>query len=88
MPHYRGEFQPRHPVFPEGSAAACKEHDGPVNMDSPDIVYTAEDDKAIEDYHKLISEHTLAPTGRSFGTLLTNDFQSQAQGTRYVYPRV
>ncbi|KAF8840047.1 alcohol oxidase [Paxillus ammoniavirescens] len=54
MPHYRGEFQPRHPVFPEGSAAECKENDGPVNMDAPDIVYTAEDDKAIEDYHKLI----------------------------------
>ncbi|KAF9245021.1 GMC oxidoreductase-domain-containing protein [Melanogaster broomeanus] len=54
MPHYRGEFQPRQPVFPEGSAAACKEHDGPVPIDAPDIVYTTEDDKAIEDFHKEI----------------------------------
>jgi hypothetical protein len=38
-------------------------------MDAPDIVYTAKDDKAIEDYHKLISEHTLASTGRCFGVL-------------------
>ncbi|KIK99105.1 hypothetical protein PAXRUDRAFT_793898 [Paxillus rubicundulus Ve08.2h10] len=35
------------------------------------LAYTAEDDKAIEDYHsKLIGEHTLAP--------------SQAQGTAHV----
>ncbi|KIJ67569.1 GMC oxidoreductase [Hydnomerulius pinastri MD-312] len=54
MPHYRGEYQPRHPVFPGGSAAACREHDGPAPIDAPDIVYTVEDDKAIEDFHRMI----------------------------------
>ncbi|KAH7915215.1 GMC oxidoreductase-domain-containing protein [Hygrophoropsis aurantiaca] len=54
MPSYRGEYQPLHPVFPEGSAAACKESNGPAAIDSPDIVYTAEDDKAIETFHREI----------------------------------
>ncbi|KAH7923954.1 alcohol oxidase [Leucogyrophana mollusca] len=54
MPDYRGEYQPLHPVFPEGSAAACKETDGPAAIDAPDIVYTSEDDKAIEIFHRQI----------------------------------
>ncbi|KAN0090977.1 alcohol oxidase [Tylopilus felleus] len=54
MPHYRDELQLKHPVFPAGSAAECRETDGPVPMDSPDIVYTAENDKAIDDFHKAV----------------------------------
>ena len=50
MKCYRGEFPPYHPVFPEGSNAACKENALPVPVDTPDIVYTKEDDKAIWKY--------------------------------------
>lgn len=56
MPHYRDELQLKHPVFPAGSAAECRETDGPVPMDSPDIVYTAENDKAIDDFHKAVGK--------------------------------
>ncbi|KAF8135622.1 hypothetical protein EV363DRAFT_1551232 [Boletus edulis] len=52
MPYYRGELQLQHPVFPAGSAAECKETDGPVPIDAPDIGYTKEDNKAIDDFHR------------------------------------
>ncbi|KAG1904333.1 uncharacterized protein F5891DRAFT_1207244 [Suillus fuscotomentosus] len=48
MASYRGEVTAGHPDFPEGSAAACRETSGPVDLDAPDIVYTAEDDEAID----------------------------------------
>ncbi|KAG1870426.1 GMC oxidoreductase-domain-containing protein [Suillus tomentosus] len=48
MASYRGEVAAGHPDFPEGSAAACKETSGPVELDAPDIVYTAEDDEVID----------------------------------------
>ncbi|EGO00550.1 hypothetical protein SERLA73DRAFT_104857 [Serpula lacrymans var. lacrymans S7.3] len=54
IPLYRGEYQPKHPVFPEGSAAACREVKGPVPIDAPDITYTTEDNEAIETYHRQI----------------------------------
>lgn len=56
MPHYRGELQLKHPVFPAGSAAECKERDGPVPIDAPNIVYTTEDDKAIDHFHRTQGE--------------------------------
>jgi alcohol oxidase len=52
MPSYRGELAEAHPTFPEGSAAACGEASGPVDLNAPDIIYTAEDDAAIEKYHR------------------------------------
>jgi len=52
LPSYRGEVAAGHPSFPEGSAAACGEASGPVGVDAPDIVYTAEDDKAIDEFHR------------------------------------
>ncbi|KAG1773973.1 hypothetical protein EDD22DRAFT_965233 [Suillus occidentalis] len=52
MPSYRGELAEAHPKFPEGSAAACGEASGPVDLNAPDIIYTAEDDAAIEKYHR------------------------------------
>ncbi|KIK35819.1 GMC oxidoreductase [Suillus luteus UH-Slu-Lm8-n1] len=52
MPSYRGELAGAHPKFPEGSAAACGEASGPVDLHAPDIIYTAEDDAAIEKYHR------------------------------------
>ncbi|KAJ8591710.1 alcohol oxidase [Rhizopogon salebrosus TDB-379] len=52
MPSYRGEASVRHPSFPEGSAAACGEASGPVDMNAPDIIYTAEDDEVIDKFHR------------------------------------
>ncbi|KAG2342547.1 FAD/NAD(P)-binding domain-containing protein [Suillus weaverae] len=54
MASYRGEVAAGHPDFPEGSAAACREASGPVDLDAPDIVYTAEDDEAINKFHRDI----------------------------------
>ncbi|KAG2113892.1 GMC oxidoreductase-domain-containing protein [Suillus discolor] len=48
MASYRGEVAADHPDFPEGSAAACREASGPVELDAPDIIYTAEDDEVID----------------------------------------
>lgn len=56
MPLYRGELQLKHPVFRAGSAAECKETDGPVPFDAPDIVYTTEDNGAIDDFHRTTSK--------------------------------
>jgi alcohol oxidase len=52
MPSYRGELAQAHPKFPERSAAACGEASGPVDINAPDIVYSAEDDEAIEQFHR------------------------------------
>ncbi|KAG2367035.1 alcohol oxidase-like protein [Suillus spraguei] len=62
IPSYRGELADAHPKFPEGSAAACREASGPVDLNAPDIIYTAEDDEAIENYHRdrvQTSSHSL-----------------------------
>ncbi|PIL33968.1 hypothetical protein GSI_03676 [Ganoderma sinense ZZ0214-1] len=53
MTSYRGEFAPDFPIFPTGSAAAVSpDHNTSVSIDAPDIVYTEEDDKAIDDFLK------------------------------------
>lgn len=48
---YRGEYVKDHPVFPEGSQATTN-LTGPVDIQTPDIVYSAEDDKAIDEYSR------------------------------------
>lgn len=50
MPLYRGEYAPAHPQFPEDSDAVCLQDRLPVDIDSPDIVYTKEDDEAIDEF--------------------------------------
>ncbi|KAG1822236.1 hypothetical protein DFJ58DRAFT_810369 [Suillus subalutaceus] len=55
MSCYRGEVTAGHPDFPEGSAAVCREASGPVDLNAPDIIYTAEDDKAINQFHRNIT---------------------------------
>ncbi|KAI0644558.1 alcohol oxidase-like protein [Trametes meyenii] len=53
MASYRGEYVAGHPKFPEGSAAAVSAGPVlPVAVDAPDIVYTAEDDRAIDEHIK------------------------------------
>ncbi|KAG1746078.1 GMC oxidoreductase-domain-containing protein [Suillus lakei] len=58
MSSYRGEVAVGHPDFPEGSAAACREVPGPVDLNAPDIIYTAEDDEAINQFHRDITQTT------------------------------
>ncbi|KAF5368052.1 hypothetical protein D9758_004391 [Tetrapyrgos nigripes] len=59
METYRGAIQNGHPKFPEGSDAAVKgECDGPDPLDAPEIKYTEEDDKAIDDWHRSVAETT------------------------------
>ena len=49
MPHFRGEPPILHPAFPPGGPASVITHaDGPVAFDSPRIVYSKEDERALE----------------------------------------
>ncbi|KAG2095430.1 GMC oxidoreductase-domain-containing protein [Suillus discolor] len=52
MPSYRGEVPAGHPRFSDGSAAVCGETSGPMDLNAPDIIYTAEDDEAIDRFHR------------------------------------
>jgi hypothetical protein len=55
---YRGEYIPGHPAFQEGSTASGKDAaSGPVPVDAPDIVYSVEDDAAINEYVRNFGEH-------------------------------
>lgn len=56
MDIYRGELVVGHPQFPEGSHASTQESASVVEISAPDIVYTAEDDKAIDLYHRQFGE--------------------------------
>ncbi|PCH43107.1 GMC oxidoreductase [Wolfiporia cocos MD-104 SS10] len=64
MPSYRGEYPPGHPVFPEGSLAACRADRRPVEINDPDIQYTAKDDKAIDEHIRKV----VMTTWHSLGT--------------------
>ncbi|KAH7888381.1 GMC oxidoreductase-domain-containing protein [Phlebopus sp. FC_14] len=63
MPCYRGETNLGHPKFAEDSLAACKEADGPVPISAPDIIYSAEDDIALEKYVRSFVQTTWHPLG-------------------------
>ncbi|KAF9230349.1 GMC oxidoreductase-domain-containing protein [Melanogaster broomeanus] len=58
MPCYRGEVPLYNPQFAADSPAACKETDGPVPISAPDIIYSAEDDEAIEDFLRNFVQST------------------------------
>ncbi|KIK54126.1 hypothetical protein GYMLUDRAFT_100155 [Collybiopsis luxurians FD-317 M1] len=67
MRSYRGEVLSGHPAFPSAtssSAATTADASGPVDVDTPKIVYSAEDDKAIE-------EHIRANVGTTWHSLGT-----------------
>lgn len=49
---YRGDIEATHPRFPEGSKAAINASTAPVDISSPDIIYSAEDNEAIDTYHR------------------------------------
>lgn len=50
--YYRGELAVGHPIFPEESPATAKAADGPVPISAPDIKYSVQDDKAIDEFHR------------------------------------
>ncbi|KIK54123.1 hypothetical protein GYMLUDRAFT_232266 [Collybiopsis luxurians FD-317 M1] len=68
MKSYRGEVLAGHPIFPSATSAASTavtaEASGPVEADAPEIVYSAEDDKAIEDHIRA----NVGTTWHSLGT--------------------
>ncbi|KAF9025540.1 FAD/NAD(P)-binding domain-containing protein [Hymenopellis radicata] len=63
MACYKGDHAPDHPQFPAGSPAAAVEPLKPVDPTAPDIVYSKEDDEAIDAWHHQTVETT-------FGMLL------------------
>ncbi len=66
MPSCRGENTPDYPKFPAGSAAASPDHNTPVATDAPDIEYTEEDDRAIDNFLKANGELVLtSPLNRT-----------------------
>jgi len=62
LPYYQGELELGHPKFPEGSRAALQS--GSLGDNVQDIEYSAEDDKAIEDWVR----GNLNTTWHSLGT--------------------
>ncbi|KAH9013882.1 alcohol oxidase-like protein [Lactarius pseudohatsudake] len=65
MPHFRGEPPVLHPNFALGGPAAVVAHaEGPVSFDAPRIVYSEEDDRALEAFVRAI----VATTWHSLGT--------------------
>ncbi|KAG8698578.1 hypothetical protein FRC08_005831 [Ceratobasidium sp. 394] len=65
MPSFRGECAALHPKFPTGSAAACVRLDGPPPSEAEDLVYTPEDNAAIEEFIR----QTTTTTWHSIGTI-------------------
>ena len=53
LPVYRGVVQQLHPKFPDKSEAITNTETRPVDMSAPKITYDADDDAAIDDYHRL-----------------------------------
>ena len=52
MELYHGDLQVGHPTFAEGSQAATQPACSPVEISAPEIVYSKEDDDAIDEYHR------------------------------------
>ncbi|KAF8717358.1 GMC oxidoreductase, partial [Rhizoctonia solani] len=63
MRSYRGEYAPLHPKFPKDSAAACIRLDGPPPLVEEDLIYTPEDDAAIESFVRQMSQSTFHSCG-------------------------
>ena len=47
------------PAFKETSPARCVQRDGPYPVSEPDIVYSDEDDAAIDQYHRAVGRSVL-----------------------------
>ena len=58
MEFYRGDISIGHPTFKEGSQAATVAPCTPVEISAPKIVYSKEDDDAIDDFHRRSGSYT------------------------------
>ena len=58
MEFYRGDYQGRHPEFPAGSQAAIQLAGTPMEISASEIVYSKEDDDAIDEFHRRTSSFT------------------------------
>ncbi|OCH90857.1 alcohol oxidase [Obba rivulosa] len=64
LPSYRGEYAPTHPAFLQSSSVACTAEATPVAVDTPDLEYSDEDEKALEEY----TRKQVGTTWHSLGT--------------------
>ncbi|KAI0089827.1 hypothetical protein BDY19DRAFT_992786 [Irpex rosettiformis] len=64
MPCYRGEFLDSHPEFSKSSPAFAKADNQPVPIDAPDLVYSEEDEKAVDTF----ARKAVATAWHSLGT--------------------
>ena len=58
MEYYHGDLLVGHPTFAEGSQAATQQAGTPVEISAPKIVYSKEDDDAIDEYHRRNGSYT------------------------------
>ena len=59
MEFYRGDLQVGHPIFAEGSQAVTQLAGTPVEISAPKIVYSKEDDDAIDEFHRLVGSYNV-----------------------------
>ena len=52
MEFYRGDLQLGHPIFAEGSQAVTQQASTPTEISASKIVYSKEDDDAIDEFHR------------------------------------
>ncbi|KAI0354316.1 alcohol oxidase-like protein [Trametes cingulata] len=64
LPSYRGEIAACHPAFAPTSKAAVGKRTSPVPVTEPDIEYSAEDDRVLEEYIRQM----VGTTWHSMGT--------------------
>ncbi|SRR6266702_896176 len=73
MPHFRGEPPVLHPAFaPGGPASVVARAEGPVPFDAPRIVYSEEDERALEAFARANGAWTLLFSISLTSTLLTH----------------
>ncbi|KAJ6460827.1 hypothetical protein C8R47DRAFT_1242121 [Mycena vitilis] len=70
LPSFRGISVPGHPKFSQNSAAAAVESDT-ISLEAPNIVYSAEDDRAIDTYVRQV----FISTWHSLGTCPMKPFE-------------
>ena len=59
MEFYRGEVLVEHPNFAEGSQATTHPTGTPVEISAPKIVYSKDDDDAIDEFHRRTGSYNV-----------------------------
>jgi hypothetical protein len=59
MEFYRGDLQSGHPTFPEGSQAVTQQAGVPAEISASKIVYSTEDDDAIDEFHRRTGSYSV-----------------------------